>query len=343
MPRARMLLIIFLLSAPHVFAFPVSDIWYSEFSEKQHTFYLEEEDPVAGQLFLTYSDEGPRDGKVVLLVHGVPTSSWSYRILISILADFGYRVIAPDNLGFGNSAKPSGNQYYNLEKQASRLHSLMEHLGITSWLQVLHDVGGPITWEMLGIAPDKIEGLIILNTFAYEDGWDVPKFMDNPLVQFAMNKLGFRNRTIIRNTVCGMLVITETLDNDISLSGYYEPLENGADRAYLDFLSSFPDVRERLPYYKDVLSRISVPAIVIWGANDKTLVGEEAIPLLQRDLKIPDENVFLRSDAKHLIYGRITRVYCGENYGVFFGLNRNVQFLMTAIRALCQKRMNIRY
>lgn len=178
MHHARTSLIFFLFIVVPVFAFPFSDIWYSEFSARQHAFYLDEEVPVVGQLFLTYSDEGPRDGKAVLLIHGVPTSSWSYRILISILADSGYRVITPD----------------------------------------------------------KIEGLIILNTFAYEDGWDVPIFMDNPLVQFAMNKLGFRNRTIIRNTVCGMLVVTETLDNDISLSGCYEPLEKGADRAYLDFL-----------------------------------------------------------------------------------------------------------
>ena len=317
MPRARLLLAFYLFAVLQVFSFAFDDVWYSEYSARQQKYYLDEEDPELGQLYLTYTDEGPRDGKVVLLVHGVPTSSWSYRILISILADVGFRVIAPDNLGFGNSAKPSGSQYYELEKQGSRLLSLMEHLEITGWVQVLHDVGGPITWEMLGIAQNRIDGLVILNTFAYETGWDVPKFMDNPLVQFAMNKLGFRSRTIIRNTVCGMLVITETLDNDISLSGYYEPLEQGADRAYLDFLSSFPEVRKRLPYYEDILSRINIPAIIIWGANDETLVGAEAIPLLQRDLMIPDENVFLRSDAKHLIMEELPE-FIAERITEFF-------------------------
>ena len=263
--------------------------------------YLQEYDDQIGQLFLNYIDEGPKDGKVLLLVHGVPTSSWSYRAMIKSLVEKGYRVIAPDNLGFGTSAKPSDKEHYTLEKQGRRLLYLMDQLKISTWAQVLHDVGGPISWEMLALTDDRIDALIILNTFAYEEGWNPPKSMDNPLVQFSMGLIGFRNRAIIRSTICNMIAVPENLNNDLSLAGYFEPLEDGADRAYLHFLSSFDDVRSRLSLYKMVLQSSDLPAVIIWGAHDETLVGEESIPLFKQDLSIPDYHIHYRGDAKHLV------------------------------------------
>ena len=95
-------------------------------SQEQSRFYLGEFDKDSDELFITYVDAGPVDGAVVLLVHGVPTSSWAYRKVSANLAALGYRVIAPDNLGFGNSAKPAGKEIYAMERQAERLLALTE-------------------------------------------------------------------------------------------------------------------------------------------------------------------------------------------------------------------------
>ena len=54
-----------------------------------------------------YLDEGPKDGPVMLLLHGMPTWSYLYRHFIDPLTDAGYRCIAPDHLGFGRSDKPT--------------------------------------------------------------------------------------------------------------------------------------------------------------------------------------------------------------------------------------------
>jgi haloalkane dehalogenase len=54
-----------------------------------------------------YLDEGPADGPVALLVHGMPTWSYLYRSIIPPLVAAGYRCIAPDHLGFGRSDKPT--------------------------------------------------------------------------------------------------------------------------------------------------------------------------------------------------------------------------------------------
>ena len=139
---------------------------FTEHTAYQSRFQLPEPDGDGGFWHLSYVDAGPTDGEPILLVHGVPTSSWSYRHLIALLSKRGFRVIAPDNLGFGNSSKPDSRDVYRLDRQAARLLALMEHLGVPTWTQVLHDVGGPITWEMMIAEPGRIERLVLLNTFA---------------------------------------------------------------------------------------------------------------------------------------------------------------------------------
>ncbi|HAF46562.1 MAG TPA: hypothetical protein DCG83_02645, partial [Cryomorphaceae bacterium] len=54
-----------------------------------------------------YIDEGPRDGEVVLMLHGEPTWAYLYRKMIPIFVEAGYRAIAPDLIGFGRSDKPT--------------------------------------------------------------------------------------------------------------------------------------------------------------------------------------------------------------------------------------------
>ncbi|MBT3273504.1 MAG: alpha/beta hydrolase [Spirochaetales bacterium] len=274
---------------------------FAEHSAEQSKYYLDEHDSDIGELFLAYVDAGPENGRPVLLVHGVPTSSWSYRKVAANLAALGYRVILPDNLGFGNSAKPKGKEIYDLAEQGRRLLGLMAYLKIDGWIQILHDVGGPISWEMMAVSPEKIERLVILNTFAYEEGWHPPKSLDNPIVQFSMGVIGFKSKAVIRATICDMFALPEIVDNDTALGGYYEPLQSGADKAYLAFMTSFDSVRARLPLYRKTLRSNQIPSIIIWGAQDETLNGEESIPLFQEDLGIPSENIYIREDAKHLI------------------------------------------
>ena len=64
-------------------------------------------------LRMHYVDEGPRDGAVVLLLHGEPSWSYLYRHMIPILRNAGHRVIAPDLIGFGKSDKPTRKSDYS--------------------------------------------------------------------------------------------------------------------------------------------------------------------------------------------------------------------------------------
>ena len=89
-----------------------------------------------------FVDVGPRDGHPVVLVHGNPTWSYLFRHFIPPLVAAGYRVIAPDHLGFGRSDKPRMTSVYRVERHAERLASLLDSLDLRN----ASAIGPPQSW-----------------------------------------------------------------------------------------------------------------------------------------------------------------------------------------------------
>ena len=114
-----------------------------------------------------YVDEGPRDGKPVVLVHGNPTWGYLYRNFIGPLTDAGYRAIVPDHLGFGRSDKPDDVELYRIPRHADRLEALLESLDLSDATVVPQDWGGPISLAWATRHPERVRSLCILNTFAH--------------------------------------------------------------------------------------------------------------------------------------------------------------------------------
>jgi haloalkane dehalogenase len=128
-----------------------------------------EEYPFASHTFSTpagrmhYVDEGA--GAPILFVHGNPTWSFLYRELIKALAP-AYRCVAPDHLGFGLSDRaPTGA--YRPAAHAARLRALIEALDLRDLVLVVHDWGGPIGLDYAGAHPERVRGLVILNTWMW--------------------------------------------------------------------------------------------------------------------------------------------------------------------------------
>ena len=126
---------------------------YSEFQKKISYFQTDN-----GRM--GYLDQG--SGQCILLLHGVPTNCWLYRKIIPTLVNAGYRVIAPDMLGFGSSDKPDDYDIYSSQQMGSRILQLMASLNIDRWTHVFYDAGGLWTWEMLRQNPSCAERLIML-------------------------------------------------------------------------------------------------------------------------------------------------------------------------------------
>ncbi len=114
-----------------------------------------------------YVDEGPRDGKPVVMVHGNPTWGFLYRNFIPPLVEAGHRAIAVDHLGFGRSEKPDRPELYTIMRHARRVDALLESLDLRDATVVPQDWGGPIGLWWATRHPERVRGLFILNTFAH--------------------------------------------------------------------------------------------------------------------------------------------------------------------------------
>ena len=111
-----------------------------------------------------YVDEGPRDGKVVLLMHGQPSWSYLYRHMIPLLSEAGYRVIAPDLVGFGKSDKPLKQSDYSYQMHLDVMTNFVEELGLKDVTLFAQDWGGIIGLRMVPEAPDTYARVMISNT-----------------------------------------------------------------------------------------------------------------------------------------------------------------------------------
>jgi haloalkane dehalogenase len=114
-----------------------------------------------------YVDEGPEDGRPVVLLHGNPTWGYLYRNFIPPLVEAGHRTIVPDHLGFGRSDKPDEPYLYRVPRHAERLDALLESLDLSGATVVPQDWGGPIGLRWATRHPQRVHGLFILNTFAH--------------------------------------------------------------------------------------------------------------------------------------------------------------------------------
>ena len=103
------------------------------------------------------------DGLPVILVHGFPELSFSWRHQLPALAAAGYRAIAPDMRGYGGSEKPPQVSDYTIQKLIGDLEGLCSALSIDRAVFVGHDWGAMIVWHMAPLAPERIAGLINLN------------------------------------------------------------------------------------------------------------------------------------------------------------------------------------
>ena len=107
-----------------------------------------------------YREAGPAGAPVVLLLHGFPTSSRMFRHLIPALAD-RYHVIAPDHIGFGQSATPPPTEFtYTFDALADVTQVLLDQLGVDRFSMYVQDYGAPIGWRLALRRPAAVQAII---------------------------------------------------------------------------------------------------------------------------------------------------------------------------------------
>ena len=214
-----------------------------------------------------YVDEG--DGEPVLFVHGTPTWSFEYRHLIAALRG-GHRCIAVDHLGFGLSDRPAAADY-TPEAHAARLRAFVDKLGLRRFTLVVHDFGGPIALPLALDDPDRVERLVVLNSWMWS-------FADDPeMMKRARMASGALGRFLYRRLNASLRLIVP------SAYGDRRKLTKAIHRQYL---AAFPDAdsRERVlwalaraltgssAFYEGLWQRrqrlAAIPTLIVWGMKD---------------------------------------------------------------------------
>ncbi|MEQ8802205.1 haloalkane dehalogenase [Haliea sp.] len=126
--------------------------------------YLQLEDERLGPLRMHYLDEGPRQGPVVLLLHGEPSWCFLYRHMIRELSARGLRCVAPDLIGFGRSDKPAQREYYSYAGHVAQMAALVTALDLRDIILVCQDWGGPIGLSVLAQLPERFQAVVAANT-----------------------------------------------------------------------------------------------------------------------------------------------------------------------------------
>ncbi|WP_141454541.1 alpha/beta fold hydrolase [Pseudoxanthomonas sp. z9] len=226
-------------------------------------------------LSMSYLDEGPRDGEVVVMLHGNPSWSYYWRNLVTGLGD-RYRCIVPDHIGMGLSDKPSDDRYdYTLQSRVDDVASLLRHLGITGPVTLaVHDWGGMIGFGWALSHADQVKRLVITNTAAFP----LPQAKPMPW-QIALGRDWKFGAFIIRafNAFsCGAsyLGVEKKMPADVRRA-YVSPYDSWANRiSTVRFMQDIPlghgdkawalleEAGRRLPEFADR------PALLGWGLKD---------------------------------------------------------------------------
>jgi len=115
-------------------------------------------------LRMHFVDEGPKDSKPILLLHGEPSWSYLYRKMIPPLRNAGYRVVAPDLIGFGRSDKFKDKKKYSYQFHVDMMVEFVRKLDLVNTTLFVQDWGGLIGLRVVAEEPDRFDRIVVSNT-----------------------------------------------------------------------------------------------------------------------------------------------------------------------------------
>lgn len=238
------------------------------------------------------------DGPVVVLVHGVPTSSFMYRKVIAALADQDIRAVAFDFPGLGLADRPREFDY-SWSGLAKWMGAAIDALGHDRIHLVVHDIGGPIGCEWAIRHPDRTLSITALNTVLDPAGFRRPW----PMQPFSIRGAGEIWLHSTPPTVFAALFRRQGLGDPNAVSraeilAYRELVLRGDHgRAFLRIMRGFELTAEKERFLREGLGERRYPTRIVWGEQDPAL-GLERMRAAQEILGV-DEPLLL--PAKHFL------------------------------------------
>ena len=229
--------------------------------------------PVA-MAYMDIAPGGEPNGKTVVLVHGKAFGCYYFRNVIEALAGAGYRVVAPDQIGWGKSPKP--DIHYSFQLLAANTAALLDHLGVGDVAVLGHSTGGMTATRFALMYPGRVTHLVLedpLGLADYRTG--IPAQSEETLYE---HELHWTDPAVIRGYVCGYFVHPDPK--------VWEPLADVLVRVTLgpDYprwaraaALTFQMIYQQPVRYE--YSRIKPPVLLVTGAEDHTVpLGQYADP-----------------------------------------------------------------
>lgn len=277
-----------------------------------HTFPITTCSLAANGLSFTADCAGTGD-TVALLLHGFPECRASWAGQLPALASLGWRAVAPDMRGYGDSSRPRGKAAYRIERLVEDAAALFDALGARRRILIGHDWGGAIAWHA-ALSGVPIDGLVILNAphpAAFRralHGWDQLKrswYMAFFLLPWLPEKmLTSRNGEAL---VEGLRRQSPHLAPELLETIRRNVMVPGAATAMLNYYRANI---VRLARADSRPAPVDIPTLIVWGEDDAYLVpalasGNEEFA---RDLtvrRLPGVSHWVQQDAPDAVNGAI--------------------------------------
>ena len=243
-------------------------------------------------------ERGSDRGGAVVLVHGVPSSSFLYRKMLPILADEGLRAIAFDLPGLGLADRPEDFDY-SWSGLAGWLGDAINALELERVHLVVHDIGGPIGCEWAVRSPDRVLSLTVLNTMldpaTFKRPWSMAPFATRGL---GAAWLRGAPRPAFRQLFLSQGIADRSAITNAEVDAYYYLLRRGdGGRAFLRIMRGFELTADKRRLLWAGLAGRPYPARIVWGELDPVL-GLDQLEIAERVLG-SDEAI--RLPAKHFL------------------------------------------
>ncbi|MCV7258716.1 alpha/beta fold hydrolase [Mycobacterium shimoidei] len=216
-------------------------------------------------------DEGPPDAPPVVCVHGVPASAYLYRKVVPALARHGLRGIAVDLPGLGLAERPDDADY-RWSGLGRWLRSAIDTLELERFHLVVHDIGGPVGFEVAHAVPDRVLSMTVLNTIIAVETFHRPWPME-PFAHRGLGEAWLQSMRIPGAFEAIMRMVGVSRGVPIAEISCWKPLLFGDDdgRAFLKIMRGFELTAESQRRYVAAVHDTPYPVQIVWGERDRML------------------------------------------------------------------------
>ncbi|MGY2173563.1 alpha/beta fold hydrolase [Pseudomonas azotoformans] len=219
--------------------------------------------------------KGQANGRSVVLMHGKNFCGATWEGSIKALSDAGYRVIAPDQIGFCSSSKPDHYQY-SFQQLATNTHQLLEKLGIQKATILGHSTGGMLATRYALMYPEQTEQLAMVNPIGLED-WKALGVPSLTVDQWYARELKV-SADGIRNYQLNTYYVGRWKPEYERWVDMYAGLSNGPGHTLVAWNSALIyDMIFTQPVYYE-FTNLQMPTLLLIGTSDNTAIGKDIAP-----------------------------------------------------------------